>query len=148
MFIAAVDIDRFIIPDIANAAIAALGLTLVLIEAWPGERWLAIGDALLRALITGGALLLLRFVYAKRTGVMGLGLGDVKLAAAGAPFLNWTTLPLTIVLAAIACLLAIVVRAVLRRERPQRQAELPFGAFLAPAIWLSFVFERLGLFPN
>ena len=148
VFIAAVDLDRFIIPDVANAAMFALGLALVLTEAWPGEHLAAVADALLRALVTGGALLLLRFVYAKSTGIIGLGLGDVKLAAAGAPFLLWTTLPLALVLAATAGVLAIVTRAVVRREPLQRQAQLPFGAFLAPAIWLSFLLERLGLFPG
>ena len=49
---------------------------------------------------------------------------------------------------ATAGVLAIVTRAVVRREPLQRQAQLPFGAFLAPAIWLSFLLERLGLFPG
>jgi hypothetical protein len=27
---------------------------------------------------------------------------------------------------------------------PDRKAEIPFGAFLAPAIWLAFLLERSG----
>ncbi len=145
VFVAAVDIDRLIIPDIANAVIAVLGLALVLIEAWPGERWLAIGDALLRALITGGALLLLRFVYAKRTGVMGLGLGDVKLMAAGAIILTWASLPYALVLAAVAAILVVVWRGIRQGAWLDRETEIPFGAFLAPAIWAAFLLEQLYL---
>jgi len=87
-------------------------------------------------------------VHAKLTGTIGLGLGDVKLAAAGAPFLSWTALPLAVALAAAAGVLAVMTRALLRRQSPSRQSELPFGAFLAPAIWICFVFERIGLYFN
>ena len=148
VYIAVVDLDRFIIPDVANASVFALGLGLVLTEAWPGERLPALGDALLRAGAIGGVFLALRFAHAKLTGAIGLGLGDVKLAAAGAPFLSWTALPLAVALAAAAGVLAVATRGLLRRKPPHRQIELPFGAFLAPAIWIGFVFDRIGLFLN
>lgn len=144
IYVASVDLERFIIPDLANAALFALGLALVLTEAWPGERLSDLADALLRAGAMGAVFLLLRFVHAKLSGAVGLGLGDVKLAAAGAPFLSWSALPLAVALAAAAGVLAVAARAVLRGERPRRQSELPFGAFLAPAIWACFVLERAG----
>lgn len=146
VYVAIVDLDRFIIPDAANIAIFIAGLALVLTEGWPREALAGLQDALLRALVAGGFLLLLRFAYMRATGIEGLGLGDVKLAAAGAPFLSWGTLPLALALAAIACALALAVRAVMRGERIDRTAELPFGAFLAPAIWLAFVLDRMGFF--
>jgi leader peptidase (prepilin peptidase)/N-methyltransferase len=146
VYIAAVDLDRFIIPDVANAALFALGLGLVLSEAWPDEKLPALADALLRAGAIGGVFLALRFAHARLTGAIGLGLGDVKLAAAGAPFLSWTALPLAVALAAAAGVLAVMTRALLRRESANRKTELPFGAFLAPAIWICFVFDRIGLF--
>jgi len=146
IFIAAVDIELLIIPDLANAAIFALGLVLTLIEAPRGGYAEAVLDALLRAAAAGGLLFLLRLAYARRTGVIGLGLGDIKLAAAGAPFLPWQTLPLALALAAGAGILVVVTRMVVRRESIDRRLELPFGAFLAPAIWLAFVLDRIGLF--
>jgi leader peptidase (prepilin peptidase)/N-methyltransferase len=146
LYVAAVDLDRLIIPDLANAAIFVLGLALVLTEAFPGGHLAALQDALLRSAIAGGLLYLMRFAYARLTGVFGLGLGDVKLAAAGAPFLPWQTLPMALALSAIAGVLVVVTRAIVRREMLDRRVELPFGAFLAPAIWLTFVLGRIGLF--
>jgi hypothetical protein len=35
----------------------------------------------------------------------------------------------------------------LARERLELRQELPFGAFLAPAVWISFMLERLWLLP-
>lgn len=148
VYIAVVDLDRSIIPDAANAALFALGLCLVLAEASSGDRLPALGDALFRAGVIGALFLILRFGHARLTGAIGLGLGDVKLAVAGAPFLSWTALPLAVALAAAAGILAVMARAFLRGEPPSRQFELPFGAFLAPAIWICFVFDRTGLFLN
>jgi leader peptidase (prepilin peptidase)/N-methyltransferase len=146
ILIAAVDLDRFIIPDSANVAVFILGLALVLTEALPQERAGAFGEALMRAIVAGGVLLLLRVGYRRLTEIDGLGLGDVKLAAAGAPWLQWSSLPFAMVLAAVAAVLAVGMGSLARGERLHRQLQLPFGAFLAPAIWIVFVLERLGLF--
>jgi len=146
VYVAAVDLDRFIIPDAANVAILATGILLVLAEGWRAGPLGGLADALLRVLVAFGFMWTLRFAYARATGIEGLGLGDVKLAAAGAPYLMWNTLPLTLALAAIACALALSGRALLRGEPIERSRELPFGAFLAPAIWLVFVLDRLGWF--
>ncbi|HVZ52873.1 MAG TPA: prepilin peptidase [Pseudolabrys sp.] len=146
VYVAAVDLDRFIIPDAANVAIFAAGLAFVGVDSWNTSLLGDLADALLRALAAGGFMWSLRFIYARRTGIEGLGLGDVKLAAAAAPWLAWNTLPLTLALAAIACALALAARALLRGEPIERGRELPFGAFLAPALWAVFVLVRLGWF--
>jgi leader peptidase (prepilin peptidase)/N-methyltransferase len=146
VYVAVVDLDRFIIPDAANAAILAAGIALAVTEGWRSGPLEGLADALLRAMVAGLFMWTLRFVYARRTGIEGLGLGDVKLAAAGAPFLTWNALPLTLALAAIACALALSGRALMRGEAIDRSRELPFGAFLAPAIWFVFVLDRLGWF--
>jgi leader peptidase (prepilin peptidase) / N-methyltransferase len=144
VFIAVVDLEHFVIPDAANLALLALGLALVVLEAPPSGALAALGDAVARGLAGGGALLLLRFVYLRLAGIEGLGLGDVKLAAAGALSLAWPTLPIALLIASIGGLLAIGARALGSRKMPDRVAEIPFGAFLAPAIWLAFVLERTG----
>jgi leader peptidase (prepilin peptidase)/N-methyltransferase len=146
VLIAIIDIDRFIIPDSAVLAVAILGLLLAVVEGG-GSRTAALVDAVLRAAATGGALYLLRAAYRWRAGGHGLGLGDVKLAAAAGPWLMWPTLPFAIAVAAVAALLTAGVRAVLMRERMHLRQELPFGAFLAPAIWMSLLIERLWLAP-
>ena len=144
VFITVVDLEHFIIPDSANAALLILGLALVVLEAPQGGTLAALGDAAARGLAGGGALLLLRFAYLRLAGVEGLGLGDAKLATAGALLLNWPTLPIALLIASIGGILAIGTRAAAARKMPDRGAEIPFGAFLAPAIWLAFVLERTG----
>src|SRR5882672_9711393 len=83
--IAVVDIESLIIPDLANLAMFVLGIAFVLTESGAAAAPAAFGDALLRSAVSGGSLFLLRLAYRRATGVTGLGLGDVKLAAAGAP---------------------------------------------------------------
>jgi leader peptidase (prepilin peptidase)/N-methyltransferase len=144
VFIAVVDLKHFIIPDAANATLLALGIALALLEAPPGGTAAALGDAVARGLVGGGALLLLRFVYSRLAGIEGLGLGDAKLAAGGALLLDWPTLPIALLIASAGGLLAIGARALGSRKMPDRVAEIPFGAFLAPAIWLAFMLERTG----
>lgn len=146
VLIAVVDLDRYIIPDGAVLAVLILGLWLAVLEG-AGSGIAAIADAVLRALATGGALYLLRLGYRRLAGMHGLGLGDVKLAAAAGPWLMWPTLPFAVAVAAIAALLTVGVRAALLREPVHLRQELPFGAFLAPAVWMSFMIERLWLPP-
>lgn len=145
IWIAWVDLEHLIIPDLANAGVAALGLLLVVIETPAGARMEWISDALMRSIAAGGLLFLVRFAFARMAGREGLGLGDVKLMAAGATFLTWTSLPYSIVLAAAAAMMVIALRAITQGAWLNRETEIPFGAFLAPAIWAAFLLERLDL---
>jgi leader peptidase (prepilin peptidase)/N-methyltransferase len=144
VWIAIVDLDRYVIPDAAVLVMLVLGLSLAAVEG-SGARAPAVADAALRALAAGAALYLLRAGYFRLTGMHGLGLGDVKLAAAVAAWLAWPTLPFAVAVAAIGALVATGARAVVLRERVHMRQELPFGAFLAPAAWLSLLLERLWL---
>jgi leader peptidase (prepilin peptidase)/N-methyltransferase len=146
IFIAVVDLEYMIIPDAANVVLFVAGMVLVAVEAWPGALVVELSDALLRSAAAGGVLLALRHFYGKRRGIEGLGLGDAKLAAAGAPFLAWPVLPVALLIAAFGGLLAVGTQALARRTLPSRHAELPFGAFLAPAIWLAYMIGQAGLF--
>jgi leader peptidase (prepilin peptidase) / N-methyltransferase len=144
IFIAVIDLEYRIIPDAANALMFAAGLVLVALEAFPGQLLWDLGDALLRSVVAGGILLALRYFYGRRSGVEGLGLGDAKLAAAGAPFLAWPVLPVALLIAAFGGLLAVGAQALAKRKRPSRRDSLPFGAFLAPAIWISYLIAQAG----
>jgi leader peptidase (prepilin peptidase)/N-methyltransferase len=146
IFIAVVDLEYLIIPDLASIAMFAAGMALVAVEAWPGGLLWELGDALLRSAVAGGILLALRYFYSRRSGVEGLGLGDAKLAAAGAPFLAWPVLPVALLIASVGGLLAVGLRALAKRKLPARGAEIPFGAFLAPAIWVAYIIGQAGLF--
>lgn len=143
--VAAVDRRVFLIPDTANLALALGGLTLAWLEAAPCEAGGALMEAVARGLAAGLFFWALRAGHEAWRGVEGLGLGDVKLAAAGAPWLAWTTLVPVLELAVLGALVAVAIEALLRRARPGLDDMVPFGVFLAPALWAGFLAERAGL---
>src|SRR5256884_9345656 len=81
-------------------------------------------------------LLALMIGYRRWRGRDGLGLGDIKLAAVAGLWLNFVTIFAVIELAALSALGAYFVSGYLRKRRPNPTALLPFGLFLAPAIWI------------
>ncbi|MDA9413481.1 prepilin peptidase [Bradyrhizobium ottawaense] len=96
---------------------------------------------LTRAAATGLPLLLLMVLYRRWRGRDGLGLGDVKLAAVCGAWLDLATVVAVIELAALLAIGAYVVGAALRRKPLRATAFLPFGLFLAPAIWIGWLGE-------
>lgn len=138
--IAFFDWRSFIIPNWLNAAGFLLGLVNVVSVA-PGAVIWAVEMALIRALVAAAIFFGLRVLYAAVRGRQGLGLGDVKLAAVAAVWLDWTTLPLAIELAAATALCVYVLRQVLLGRHVSAQSMIPFGFFFAPAIWLCWFFQ-------
>jgi leader peptidase (prepilin peptidase) / N-methyltransferase len=133
LFVAATDLARFEIPDLANCAIFLLGIGWVVSS---GLYSHAILDALLRAAVAAAVLETVRILYWRLRGIEGLGMGDVKLAAAGAPWLPWSHLQVALLIAVCAALLVVAGRALIARDGLNVRLALPFGAFLAPAVWV------------
>jgi len=96
---------------------------------------------LARAAATGLPLLLLMVLYRRWRGRDGLGLGDVKLAAVCGAWLDLATVVAVIELAALLAIGAYVANAALQRKPLRATAFLPFGLFLAPAIWIGWLGE-------
>ena len=136
--IAVVDRRRLIIPDELNALAFAAGLAAAGLktQASPGA---AILNALLRAALMFAAFFAFRAAYRRLRGIEGMGLGDVKLAAVAGVWLDWVDLPIAIDIAAVAALGAVLIER-LKGNRLDPRTKLPFGAFLAPAIWLCWLF--------
>ncbi len=135
--IALVDRRRLIIPDELNALAFAAGLAAAGLKSQvsPGA---AILNALLRAALMFAAFFAFRASYRRLRGIEGMGLGDVKLAAVAGVWLDWVDLPIAIDIAAVAALAAALIER-LKGNRLDPMAKLPFGAFLAPAIWLCWL---------
>jgi leader peptidase (prepilin peptidase) / N-methyltransferase len=140
--IAATDARRFIIPnELTGAAVALALLRAAMIG--PDAGWYALLWAAGRALAIALPFLALKAGYRAFRGRDGLGLGDIKLAAVAGAWLGLVTVFAVVEAATLVALAAYVVSGV-RRRRPLRStAFLPFGLFLAPAIWLGWLAEAL-----
>jgi leader peptidase (prepilin peptidase) / N-methyltransferase len=143
LWVAAVDVSRFEIPDTANIAILVLGVIWSALSMGIDSE--VIGELAARILLAAGLLFAVREVYRMVRHVHGLGLGDVKLAGAGAAWLSWPHFVLAVLVAALAGVLLVLIRAVRSGERIQASAAIPFGALLAPAIWASWVVQAAGI---
>jgi leader peptidase (prepilin peptidase)/N-methyltransferase len=98
-----------------------------------------IGDAVVRSLLAAGLLFAVRTTYLLARNVEGLGLGDVKLAGAAASWLSWPHFTLALLVAVVAALVVVGLRAVIAGERVRPSTAVPFGAFLAPAAWIAWI---------
>src|SRR5215471_18143113 len=137
--IAAVDARRFIIPDKLTAAALVLGLVYAAME--ETDIWAqALAWSVLRGAISALAFLGVRMFYSRLRGREGIGLGDVKLAGVAGVWLDWSIIPIAIQIAAVTALGAYLIRHFyFRRVRPTTR--MPFGLFLAPAIWIGWLLE-------
>jgi leader peptidase (prepilin peptidase)/N-methyltransferase len=140
--IAAADYDRYIIPNELTATAVALAL-LRAGTMGAGTAWRDVADAILKSAAIVLPLLLLMAGYRRWRGRDGLGLGDIKLAAVAGAWLGCATICAVIELAALSALGAYAANAY-ARKRPLKATEfLPFGLFLAPAIWVGWLVEAM-----
>ena len=140
--IAVTDNSRYIIPNELTAAAAALGL-LRAGTVGPDADWSGVASAALRAAAIAVPMLLLMIAYRRWRGRDGLGLGDIKLAAVAGAWLGWATIFAVIELATLSALGAYVVSGYFNKRPLKATAFLPFGLFLAPAIWIGWLIEAL-----
>jgi leader peptidase (prepilin peptidase) / N-methyltransferase len=144
--IAAVDARRFIVPDELSVA----GLALALAHAWvsaPYAALEAVGLAILRGVVLALLFFALRAVYRRLRGRDGLGLGDVKLAGVAGAWLDWLSALLAIEIAALGALTFFALWHLSGRRTFQATSRVPFGVFLAPAIWIAWLVEAVWLGP-
>ncbi len=140
--IAITDARRYLIPNELTAAAAALALVRAA-AIGPDAGALAVLWAMGRALIIALPLLGLMAGYRALRGRDGLGLGDVKLAAVAGAWLDLPALFAAIEVAALAAIGAYILNAAIKRRPLRTTAFLPFGTFLAPAIWLGWLAEAV-----
>src|SRR5262249_22934066 len=118
---------------------------------WAGPPAVIHGLALavLRGIALAAIFLGLRIGYRWLRGREGIGLGDVKLAGVAGVWLDWQTIPVAIEIAAVAALGAYLIMHVYFRRIVRPTTRLPFGLFLAPAIWIAWILDAtLLLYPS
>ena len=142
--IALIDADTFLVPDSLSLPLPLLGVGLAF--AVGGVRDVSWQQAAAGALVGGGGLLAVQWLYAVLTHREGLGTGDVKLLAGIGAFLGVQALPGVLLAASVQGLLfvgawSLVGRGKLATDRgiaSIRHLAMPFGPFLALAAlqWL------------
>ena len=134
--IALADSRWFIVPDVLSlpAIVAGLAASGRLLD--PASSALANGDHVVGMIAGGLGFWLVRVAYVWVRQQEGLGLGDVKLAAAAGAWVGWQDLANVVLLASSLALAAITLACLVRDQRVSATDKLPFGSFLAPSIWL------------
>jgi leader peptidase (prepilin peptidase)/N-methyltransferase len=138
--IAICDAERYIIPNELTGAAIALAL-LRAGAVGPNRDWFDLVWPIARVVAVTAPFLLLMIGYRYLRSRDGLGFGDIKLAAVAGAWLDWTTIFVAIELAALVALGAYVLNGIIRKRRLRGTAFLPFGLFLAPAIWIGWMIE-------
>lgn len=138
--IALADSRRYIIPNELTGAALALAL-LRAGTVGPEADWRAAIWPALRALAIAVPFVALMVGYRRWRARDGLGLGDIKLAAVAGAWLELGTAFAVIEIATLSALGAYFVSGYLRKRPPRATAFLPFGVFLAPAIWIGWLLE-------
>jgi leader peptidase (prepilin peptidase)/N-methyltransferase len=138
LMIAGADVDArtFLLPDLITwgAIVAGIAAAPLLDTADP---WTSTAEAIGRSACVAGVLALFRGGYAWIRRSEGLGLGDIKLAAAIGAWLPIEAIPWCFGLATSSALLT-VMSAHLGGQPVMRTTKIPFGAFLCPALWIVF----------
>jgi leader peptidase (prepilin peptidase)/N-methyltransferase len=137
--IAVVDFRHLIIPNELNAAAAVFAAINAAIGG-PTSVIEGVTTAVLRGAITMLFFLVIRSIYGKLRHREGIGLGDVKLAFVAGAWLGWVMIPVAIEIAAVTVLITyLVVWQAIARQPVSLTSRLPFGLFLAPAIWIAWL---------
>ncbi|MEZ5306938.1 MAG: prepilin peptidase [Pyrinomonadaceae bacterium] len=155
-----IDAEHMILPDkitfplLGLAILVRLVFPLVLAGGWvfpdlthmplvsmdSSPQWLvSLLGAILGALMGGGSLWLIGFLWEKLRGVEAMGFGDVKMMFGVGALLGWRLTFLTIFLGAFTGAVAGVL-VISRSKDKDMQAQIPFGIFLGSGALISLLF--------
>jgi leader peptidase (prepilin peptidase)/N-methyltransferase len=140
------DARRFIIPNVLNAAAFVLALAHA-VALDPGVAAEQVALALARAAVAAAVFLAIKLGYRWMRGREGLGMGDVKLAGVAGAWLDWFAILVAVELAVLAALGVHLVRLAIRKRPLRAAGALPFGLYLAPAIWVAWLVQTAWPWP-
>ncbi len=132
LLLALLDGEHYWLPSALTLPLLGAGLAAC---AWLEPAQLATN--VIGAAAGWAALAAVAAVYRQLRHRDGLGGGDVQLFAASGAWLGWDRLPLVLLGAALAALLAVLVW----RRRFTATDRLPFGVFLAAAAWAVYLLQ-------
>lgn len=136
--LALIDLRSYLLPDRLNLAIFLLGGVMVALfrpEAW---AWHLAGAA------AGSALLwLVEITYLRLRGIHGLGRGDAKLLGAIGMWTGLAGIPPVLLIASLAGILSVALRAALKRQPLSGQSMIAFGPWIALGGYIVWLFPQL-----
>lgn len=125
VFLATEDFKSQTLPNLLTLPMGLAGLVLSVVGIAPATPH----NALLGIVVGGVFFLFIAVLSLKLLNKPGMGVGDIKLLAAGGAWTGVTGLPLVLVIASVAAL------AYIMATRVGRGQKFPFGPFLAAGIW-------------
>lgn len=130
--LAAIDLDRFLLPDWLTYPLIIMGLVYSI-----GFGVGAV-EAVFGALIGYGLIAGLAWFWQARFGREGIGLGDAKLLSAIGAWCGIFALPIVLLVSSgVAIALVLVFSGV--RKIPHTELIIPFGPLLCLGFWLAWV---------
>ena len=130
--LAAIDLDKQLLPDKITLPMLWLGLLFSL-----GHVFTDLRSAVIGAVAGYLSLWCVYQAFKLTTGKEGMGFGDFKLFALLGAWLGWQRLPLIILIAAASG--AIIGTALIVTRHSQRGAPIPFGPYLVIAGWIALI---------
>ncbi len=134
--IALSDARSFIVPDRISLPMIPLGLFAASLTASTMDPNMAVLHHSAAALLAGTGFYALSRGFVLVRGHEGLGLGDVKLAAAAGAWVGFEGVTLVVLLASLGAIAFVLLLRLFQGQTIDRRTMIPFGAFLAPAIWV------------
>jgi leader peptidase (prepilin peptidase)/N-methyltransferase len=141
-----IDLRRWVLPDVLTLPLLLAGLAAALwgLGEMAGDWSAELLDRAAGAACGYLGLQAVAWIYRRLRGREGLGGGDAKLLAAGGAWVGVSGLP-TVLFGGASTALAVAGILMLAGHRLQHDTALPFGPFLAFAIWLVWLFGPLAI---
>lgn len=136
--LAALDLEHHWLPDPLNLLLLATGLAAGLTGMEP-----PIAERLIGAAFGFAMLWMIAALYKRVRKREGLGGGDPKMLRAIGAWLGWQAIP-TVLLIAAGMGLAVVLIARIGGRHYALADRIAFGALMAPAAWLTWIFAEAG----
>ncbi len=134
-----IDIDHQLLPDSMTLPLIWIGLGLSLFDpAGASTLFIAPQDAIAGAIAGYLCLWIVYHGFRLVTGKEGMGYGDFKLIAALGAWLGWQSLPMIVLVSAF--LGSVFGLSMIALNRTRRGVPMPFGPWLAMAVWLVLMY--------
>ncbi|MGE6699361.1 prepilin peptidase [Hyphomonas sp. NPDC076900] len=136
--LALIDLRSYLLPDRLNLAVFLLGGLMAAL--FRQESW---GWHLAGAAAGFGLLWLVEISYLRLRGIHGLGRGDAKLLGAIGMWTGLTGIPPVLLIASLAAILSVVLRAALKRQAVSGHSMIAFGPWIALGGYIVWLFPQL-----